>query len=482
MKKIFSAFLSIMLMTSFAGVNHTHAEGDPDSSENVDNIIFLIPDGFSASHATNYRHYKGEYTIFDETLVGMMQTTSADNRVTDSAAAGTAMATGVKTNNEMLGVDPDGNELHSILKAATQHGKASGLVATSTITHATPAAFAANVLSRESEAEIAPQLIGEVDVLLGGGKDFFLPEKEGGHHEDVNLIAEAEELGYTFIENRDQLLGADSGKLLGLFAGEGMAPELDRDEAVEPSLAEMTEVAIESLRNNEDGFFLMVEGSQIDWASHAHDSPWILKDTEAFEAAVEAAVAFAEEDENTLVVIAGDHDTAGMSVGGYDEYESNVDILHGVTATGDYMAEQLDENRDNIADVLQTYANIEPTDEELSVIAEAEEPNIAINRVISERAFVGFTSDAHTGVDVPLYAFGKHSEKFHGFLDNTDLPFLMAEAMGIDFDPYDNVQEGGELPVTATNSPTFALFGLVLALMSAGGLVYFRFTRKVKEE
>ncbi|SES07465.1 alkaline phosphatase [Salipaludibacillus aurantiacus] len=486
MKKVLSSLLSVSLLVSMTGMNVSSAEAGAHS-EDVENVIFLIPDGFSASYATNYRHYKGEETIFDELLVGLMQTTSADNEVTDSAAAGTAMATGVKTNNDMMGIDPDGNELQSILKASTQHGKSSGLVATSTISHATPGAFAASVPTRANQADIAAQFIGEVDVLLGGGKDYFLPEEEGGEA-NSHLLNEAIELGYEFIENRDELLNSENNdKLLGLFADDAMAPELDRGETDEPSLAEMTDAAIQSLSLNEDGFFLMVEGSQIDWAGHEHDSAWAMTDTEAFEKAVETAVDFAKEDGNTLVVIAGDHDTGGMSVGGYDEYNLNIDILHDVTATGSYMADQLNENRDNVAKVVQNYAGIDLTDEEITLIQESEEAHIAINQVISERAYIGYSSDAHTGVDVPLYAYGPHSEKFNGFLDNTEVPFLMAEAMGIDFDPYDasvssqEEAEGGALPDTATSNPAFALAGLLVAFMSGGILIYLRKTRRLYE-
>lgn len=487
MKKVLSTALSLTLVATMGNFNVSAVEAGSHSNEEVDNVIYFIPDGFSAAYATNYRHFKGEETIFDELFTGLMQTTSADNEVTDSAAAATAMATGVKTDNDMVGMDPDGNELQSILNASNQYGKSSGLVATSTITHATPAGFAANVPDRGSEDDIAPQLIGEVDVLLGGGKDYFLPEEEGGYQSDAHLIEDALEMGYEFVETRDELLSVDNDKVLGLFAGGAMSAELDREGTEEPSLAEMTDAAIQSLSINDEGFFLMVEGSQIDWAGHGHDSAWAMTDTEAFEKAIETAVDFAKEDESTLIVIVGDHDTGGMSVGGYDEYKLDIDILHDVTATGSYMADQLSENRDNVEDVLQTYANIELNEEEVSKIQKAEEADIAINQVISKRAYIGYTSNAHTGVDLPLYAYGPQSEKFDGFLDNTDVPLLMAEAMGIDFDPYETKESAGEgeegsaLPDTATNTPTYTLVGLLVAFMSGGVLIYRRRRRSLLE-
>lgn len=292
------------------------------------NVILMVPDGYSASYATNYRWYKGEETVLDSMLVGMHRTYSSNTKVTDSAAAGTAMATGVKTNNGMISTSPDGKELKTILESAEEKGKSSGLVATSTITHATPAVFASHVASRSNEADIAPQLLENgVDVLLGGGQKYF-PE---------SLLNEASENGYQYVTNQEELKNVKKAdKLIGLFAEDGMAPELDRDETNQPSLAEMTESALDVLKKDKDGFFLMVEGSQIDWAGHDNDAAWAMKDSEAFELAVEEAVEFAKKDGNTLVVVAGDHDTGGMSVGGYGKGDANLEVLRNVSATGDF--------------------------------------------------------------------------------------------------------------------------------------------------
>ncbi|WP_371807210.1 alkaline phosphatase [Halalkalibacter krulwichiae] len=432
-----TALCSAVVVSGFSHIQKVDAGPPSHSNAKVDNVIYMIPDGYSASYATNYRIYKGEDPVLDSMLVGMMKTNSADNWVTDSAAAGTAMATGVKTNNGMVSVTPDGEPLETILQAAGDAGKSTGLVATSTITHATPAVFGSHVESRGSEADIALQLANEIDVLLGGGKANFLPKSEGGNQEERHLIDEAIENGYQFVETREELLALNgqADKVLGLFATGAMAPELDRDVTEEPSLAEMTKAAIDTLSKEKDGFFLMVEGSQIDWAGHAHDAAWAMKDTEAFEEAVKEALEFAKNDRKTLVVVAGDHDTGGMSVGGYDEYLAKADILHDVTATGNYMASELHADRSNAKDVLSTYANIELTAEEEERIQTAPANQVAfvINTIISERAYVGWSSTAHTGVDVPLYAHGPSSDLFNGLLDNTDLPQRMAEAMKIDF-------------------------------------------------
>lgn len=427
---LFSAISSIavgclvgicMLAISSVEAEHNH------DNENVKNVIFMIPDGFSASYVTNYRWYKGKQSLLDSMLVGMHRTYSANSAVTDSAAAATAMATGVKTNNRMISTSPEGKELKTILEAAEANGKASGLVATATITHATPAAFASHVASRINEREIAPQLLKNgVDVILGGGKKHF----------PNSLLKEAIERGYQFVSDRGQLASAGStDKLIGLFAEEALAPELDRDATNQPSLAKMSEKAIQVLNRDKDGFFLMIEGSKIDWAGHAHDAAWAMKETEAFEAAVEKVLGFAKKDKHTIVVIAGDHDTGGMSVGGYGKYAANAEVLRNVTATGSFMAGKLTADRSNLREVMKRYANMNLTNEEAAKIKAAQRADIAINKVISERALVGWTTSKHTGMDVPVYAFGPGSSLFYGLHNNTDLPQLMAQVMGISFQP-----------------------------------------------
>ena len=276
-KSMVFAITGSLIVGSFVGnVSLQSAEAkNPQSNEKVENVIFMIPDGYSSSYATNYRLYKGEESVMDPHLVGMHRTYSANSEVTDSAAAGTAMATGTKTNNGVISIDPDGNELKSILHAAEQSGKSSGLVATSTITHATPAVFASNVETRANEKDIAPQLLqNDVDVILGGGKKYFSEDLLNGAKQD----------GYEIVSDAQSLNNVKkTDKLIGLFAEDSLSPELDRETTDEPSLQEMTSAAIDVLSNDKDGFFLMVEGSQIDWAGHANDAAWAMKDAEAFE-------------------------------------------------------------------------------------------------------------------------------------------------------------------------------------------------------
>ncbi|MEC5423297.1 alkaline phosphatase [Virgibacillus sp. C22-A2] len=441
-KKLGIVALSTGLVLSGLSLGSVDA-AKPDSvskgkgnNKKVENVIYMIPDGFSANYASNYRVYKGEEAVWDAHLKGAFTTYSANSDITDSAAAGTAMATGEKTNNGVIGLDTDGNELQTILEASQEEGKASGLVATSTITHATPAAFASHVESRNNETEIARQLLAnEVDVLLGGGKNNFLPTSQGGNQEELNLIEQAEEQGYEFIETRSELLENNDialkkgEKLLGLFADDALAPELHRAETEEPSIAEMTEVAIDILEEDKDGFFLVVEGSQIDWAGHDNDAAWAMSEVAAFEMAVEKAINFAEEDGKTLVVVAGDHDTGGITTGSNGSLDLNASVLRDVTATGDYMADQLNEGRTNVSAVFDMYTGLELTNEEIQTIQDGENASLAINKVVTDRANIGWTSSNHTGADIPVYAYGPKADKFVGFHDNTDLPKIIAEAM-----------------------------------------------------
>ncbi len=428
---------------AFGGGHEVHA-GEHETSE-VKNVIYMIPDGYSTSYATNYRWFKGEDSAFDPYLKGMMKTYSEDSEVTDSAAAGTAMATGTKTNNGMVGVTPDGEEAESILDVSEKAGKSSGLVATSTITHATPATFGSSVKDRDDQAKIAPQYLeNDVDVIMGGGKEYFLPESEGGKQKENNLVEQAQEDGYSYVENKEEMMDLkEDEKVLGLFAEGPMSSELDRDETDQPSLSDMTSSAIDALSQDEDGFFLMVEGSQIDWAGHAHDAAWAMNDTQAFEKAVTEALEFAKQDKNTLVVIAGDHDTGGMSVGANGEYDVKQDVVQEITATGDHMAEQLNDDKSNIKDVVNEYTGLELSKEEVETIRSSETPNAAINQIVSDRALVGWTSSNHTGVDVPVYAFGPSSDQFSGLVNNTDMPKKIAAAMGHKLDDEDGGHEGG---------------------------------------
>lgn len=296
---------------------------DPLSLESSRNIILLIGDGMGAGQRTAARWYSagldGKLAIDLLPAEGLAHTASADSSVTDSAASATAMATGIKTNNGIIGMDPEYRILETILERAKVHGMATGMVTTVQVTHATPAAFGAHVPDRSMTEAIALQLLSTgVDVILGGGEDDFLPTSTTGCYSDSgkradgrDLIEEAVSSGYTYVCDVDGLLAVNTGstsRLIGLFADEGL------QRPYSPSLAKMTEVAIAILSQDPDGFFLLVEGGQIDWACHAQDAENAIMDTLGFDQAVAQAVMFAQSEPLTLVVAAADHETGGMSV------------------------------------------------------------------------------------------------------------------------------------------------------------------------
>lgn len=292
------------------------------SAPHAKNIILVVGDGMGEYHRKTAQWRKigqfGSLAMDDMPVSGYSKTGSANSFITDSAAAATALSTGEKTNNDVIGLDPDLNILTTILEEAQSLGKAVGLVTTTQITHATPAAFAAHVESRDMMTEIASQMLSaRVDVLLGGGESEFLPTSETGCYpnsgmrtDSRNLINEAITAGYTYICDSAGLTAVDPAattRLLGLFADEGMSRPFT------PSLTEMVRKAVDILSMNPTGFFLMVEGGQIDWASHSNDSTNAINDTIELDAAVEVIQAFAGISDETLIIVTADHETGGMT-------------------------------------------------------------------------------------------------------------------------------------------------------------------------
>jgi alkaline phosphatase len=298
------------------------------------NIIFLVPDGMGISNVTAARVFKygvGEKRFPFEKLehIGYQATYSADSMVTDSAAASSAWACGEKFKNGEISLHAESNASpKTILELSRDLGKSTGLVATSTITHATPAAFGAHVNSRNCENEIARQYIEKtgMDVLLGAGPGMFeskVAEADPcGTYGD--FIKSAKEKGYKVVYNRAEMLASGNAKkLLGLFGTLSMTPGLRRTEALkqkEPSLAEMTKMALGILDKNPKGFFLMVEGSQIDWANHSNHLEYQTGEILEFDLAVKEVLDWVEADktrrENTLIIIVPDHDCAGFAIKG----------------------------------------------------------------------------------------------------------------------------------------------------------------------
>lgn len=273
-------------------------------------IILIIGDGMGYEHIKLGRLVElGENNSFYfENLPynANVSTYSADSLITDSAAAATAIATGFKTNNGMLSILPNLASIDTILELAQSENKSTGVVTTTSITHATPAAFMTHVSSRSSTSEISRQIVEEsdVDIILGGGRSFF----------SENQITELESKGYTYVENNSMLMESNSSKIIGLFADDHLPYEISRDPNVVPSLYNMTKKAIERLSVNNNGFFLMIEGGRIDHAAHANDKVNVALETIEFDLAVEYAINFSAQRDNTLLIVTADHETGGLNV------------------------------------------------------------------------------------------------------------------------------------------------------------------------
>ncbi|MBU8770488.1 alkaline phosphatase [Cytobacillus oceanisediminis] len=454
-------YILVIFLLLVLGIFPSEGMALQGNTKGPQNVILMIGDGMGIGQIEIARklEYGKDGRLFLESLphTALVHTESANNFVTDSAAGGTALAIGKKTNNEMIGVTPDGKEIDSILDLFKKNGKKAGVISTNTITDATPAAFTASVSNRWSgQEEIArQQLNNEVDVLMGGGRAYFGPDKQNGK----DLINEARLKGYDYAANREEMQNAKGGKLLGLFNNGYMNFKLDRPlkNSKEPSLKEMTEKAISVLSKGKQGFFLMAEGARIDHASHAGDITSIWKETIEFDEAVKYAVEWAKKDKETLVLVAADHETMGISA----SEPLDIQQLKEIKATPQYMVSQFakGENRgtyrsESVKDVLKKYANIDLTEQEIkafngklittdsqvypqyiaaweigSLIAEKYHGGILTNKVRSLSSTGG-----HTGNMIPLFAYGNGSETFTGVMENTDIPKRIAQLMNYSWD------------------------------------------------
>ena len=352
MKKLYNLLALIILSTiivSCGTTNKLSSKGTPE----IKNIILMIGDGMGLPDVY------AAMTVSDKPLniercqaIGLQKTFSTDDYITDSGAAGTALATGSKTNNGAIGMDPQGNRLKSILEIAEEQGLSTGLVSTSSVTHATPASFIAHQASRGSYEDIAHDFLKtDIDVFIGGGYDHFAKRKD-----KLNLIDSLKFRGYEVDTTLNSVLNSTSKKLAGFTAPVHNPYRLKGRGDMLPASSGK---AIEILRKNKKGFFLMIEGSQIDWAAHANVADTVVDETLDFDKAVGVALDFAKEDGHTLVIITGDHETGGVTI-----------------TDGDKEAHKVKLN---------------------------------------------FSTKDHTAVMVPVYAYGRGSEKFIGIYDNTDI-------------------------------------------------------------
>lgn len=341
-------------------------------AQEVRNVIFMIGDGMGLPQLTalsleqDYEPTQIERARY----VGIQKTYSANNRVTDSAASGTALACGEKTDNAMIGVLPDGTPLESVLKVAQEEGKATGIVVTYAPTDATPAAFVAHNADRDDHEATALQYLDSgIDVIAGSCRQYFSQRADGR-----NLVVEMCERGYTFAPDKDAFLVAEETPVLALFDYEDIPYVINDTLGVRGDyLMQATMKATELLDGAmKDGFFLMVESSFIDWNGHDNNIEGVIAEMRDFDRAVGAAFDYADSHPGTLVVVTGDHETGGLSI---------------LSSDSDYKAG-------------------------------------------SEEVVYNFATDSHSGTFIPVYAYGTGAERFTGVMENTDIAKRLKELIG----------------------------------------------------
>lgn len=445
----------------------------PSLSRSFKNVIVMIPDGCGISHFTIARWYKQEPLAVDALHVAQVRTYGSNSLITDSAPAATAFASGYKTHDKYIGILPpsyalaiptglndgfsipsgwENRPVASVLEGARLKGMATGVIATSTTSHATPAAYTSHWYARSNEAIITEQQVyAGLNVLFGGGRRHITAATRPDSESLTDSLAS---WGYRVITDKTQLaaLPDTASRVWGQFNSSAMGPDYDRKlsaYAEEPSLAEMTDKAIKMLSGNAagnaNGFFLLVEGSQVDWASHANDPVGVMSEYMAFDAAVQIAVDFAQTS-STLVLVVSDHDNGGMSLGNFRSdatYSSlpmdsvfNQNVLMRADLTGIGIALELGASPSDasVISVMNAHYGINDlTQGEIDTIkanANVSDLQYVIGPMISKRAMIGWTTTGHTGSDVPLYYYG--TDDHFGTMENTDVARLCAQAMSLD--------------------------------------------------
>lgn len=409
---------------------------------------------------------------------GSAVTFDSNSFAPDSASTATSIATGYKTYSGSINVDETGTiEYETIAeKLHSQKDYAVGVITSVNLNHATPAAFYAHQASRSSYYEIGLELIESGFEYFAGGGLLSPTGSEGDQDDLYELAAEA---GYTVVKTHAEAeaVSADTEKAIlideNLADSDAMAYELDRTEDMW-SLADYVEKGIEVLSDDEDGFFLMCEGGKIDWACHANDAASTIHDTIALADAVQVAIDFAEEHpDETLILVTGDHETGGLTIGfAGTDYDTYLDLLESQKISfakydSDYVA-NYKENQTSFEDVLvdieelfglkvdgEADDKLVLTEYELEQLRAAYEKSIngtaasqyeqeeyvlygtyeplsvTITHIINNKSGISFTSYSHTGLPVAVLAQGVNAEVFNGYYDNTEIYSKLADMLDV---------------------------------------------------
>lgn len=469
MKKLISAaFVTLALGACTTTEHASDISSDnsvvPNSLSSPKNIIMIVGDGMGPAYTTAYRYYNDdpttveiEQSVFDKHYVGTSSTYPAkvSGYITDSAAAATALATGVKTYNDAISVDTNKKPLLTVLEWAKQQGKKTGIVVTSQINHATPASYLSHNENRNNYNAIADSYIDngiKADLYFGGGWKYFI-------REDRHLVNEFKAAGFQYIDDYQELSTLERNKpVLGLFGDSGLPWSLDDKEKHRLSL--MTETATKQLKNP-NGYFMLVEGSQIDWGGHGRDIGAAMAEMDDLAKTIAFLEEYVAKNPDTLVVLTADHSTGGLSIGRktaksnkdiHSKYLWQPEILRTLTLSPEKFAKTFANNNLTLAQV-NKMLNFEISAEDMTLLLQSKQEGIkileqyqqlsaaqkytkwapkaegqiliAIKKIIDIQTNTGWgsisASGTHTAIDVPVYAFGKGSEQFNGQIDNTDI-------------------------------------------------------------
>ena len=452
---VVTIFFSISLLscsTSYHAVREA-----PPSPAQAKSVILMIGDGMGPAHvqaawlyATKQLRKNFVMTeVMNKGRTALIVNDTLDSTVSESAEAATQMATGVKVHVKAISWGPNGKPLDTILEMAKAKGKATGLVTTSGITDATPAAFATHVENRSQEDVIAEQLVKSgVNLLLGGRRAFFLPETQKGKRKDGrNLLNEAKQNGYVVVETAEEMKTAQGEKILGLFNDDNMLFEIDRASSKEPSLAEMTVKALEVLSKDRDGFFLVVEGGRIDHAAHHNDIGAVIVDILAFDDAIKVAYDFQKNNPDTLLMITADHETGGLAVLPYSQSSDqfvgmDLEAISKIKASHEVRNKELGKapTPEKIREVIKKYYDIDLRDAEVAAVKEGTIKKLdprhfpdmdgAIGFALRLYHRVGWALEIHSATPLLLWGVGPGSEKIYGWRHNTELFGIVREAYG----------------------------------------------------
>jgi alkaline phosphatase len=496
-RKIYSRLIMTVLITMLLAGSVLAAGAEVDNPKYV---IFLIGDGMSSSQATlaeyynqfeNLEEFNHNYEEYGESFIdmtkenhsdrlmmhrldheGSTRTTGSFTLVPGSAQTATALATGAKTDRDTIALDLNDKPLKSILMASKNKGMATGLVSTARITHATPASFGSNVPDRGMENEIAAQYLeNEIDYLVGGGARHFLPgnNENSKREDDRNLFEEFANKGYEVFESNNETAAFRDYKpqagdqVLYTPTMSHVSYEIDRDNELVPSIAEMTKKGIELLSQDEDGFFMMVEGGRIDHAAHDNDVAATIHDTLAFDDAVKTAYKFYLEHPNeTLIIVAGDHETGGLGLNSsqgmeYDYFmdlapirEIKASIEEGFEYTGDrekvYADLEADFGIEELSarekELLESAMDLQDAEGKGADVDEfngywpqatwISPVQSTIAHITSRRSRIGWTSSAHTGQIIPIRTHGVGAARYTDSMDNTDVAKITAELLELE--------------------------------------------------